>query len=612
MFRKTQFKKLNWQPNAYNACGQVTDYLLGDDYRTLKSFNDYGFTEQILTQTTGSSPNNIQNEGYNFDEIKGNLMSRINHWPYDKTESFYYDNLNRLTNENVFGGTQLTTSFTNKGNITQKSDIGTYTYGDAGPHAVTGLTSTTGSLLPANNQTIDYTAFSKASHIGQGGYDYFITYGTDRQRSMSRLINGITEDILQTKYYAFGDYEKEITPTGTRHLHYISGGDGLAAIYVKYDNAPDSLYFIMTDHLGSIVGAINSATGTVFKQNFDAWGRKRNPVNWSYTNIPDFPFDRGYTGHEHLKWFGLINMNGRMYDAALCRFLSPDPYVQHPGFSQSYNRYTYCLNNPLKYIDPSGYNNHPVWIDVSICWEAYGLVGDFGAGSSGLGPGSGNHWSNQYRNRTENFMLMSSHTFTEQYGEEAYYTEMYNLNYNTKLRRNSNGDLGYYVDAGSNWSKITFSHNAYGNIIGNSSGEVFAEWVTIVSSGNATLGRNYWDNFVDVGSKINNTIDYVVTGTTGFVVGVQKLGNAVSKDYPVITKLPILSTLGKLTGAINIANNINEFRQDPYNNWWNGVEAIGQIGFIAFGGAQANLVYNLSVMTIDLTIDGVNYYKKRK
>jgi RHS repeat-associated protein len=171
---------------------------------------------------------------------------------------------------------------------------------------------------------------------------------------MSRLINGITEDILQTKYYAFGDYEKEVTPTGTRHLHYISGGDGLAAIYVKYSNAPDSLYFIVNDHLGSIVGAINSTTGTVYRQNFDSWGRKRNPVTWSYTNIPDFPFDHGYTGHEHLKWFGLINMNGRMYDAALCRFLSPDPYVQMPDYTQNFNRYSYALNNPLIYSDPSG------------------------------------------------------------------------------------------------------------------------------------------------------------------------------------------------------------------------------------------------------------------
>jgi RHS repeat-associated protein len=63
---------------------------------------------------------------------------------------------------------------------------------------------------------------------------------------------------------------------------------------------------------------------------------------------------RGFTGHEHLKWFGLINMNGRMYDASLCRFLSPDPYVQMPDNSQNFNRYSYCLNNPLVYTDPSG------------------------------------------------------------------------------------------------------------------------------------------------------------------------------------------------------------------------------------------------------------------
>ena len=52
--------------------------------------------------------------------------------------------------------------------------------------------------------------------------------------------------------------------------------------------------------------------------------------------------------------FGLVNMNGRLYDPALGRFLSPDNYVQLPDFSQSFNRYSYCLNNPLKYTDPSG------------------------------------------------------------------------------------------------------------------------------------------------------------------------------------------------------------------------------------------------------------------
>ena len=55
-----------------------------------------------------------------------------------------------------------------------------------------------------------------------------------------------------------------------------------------------------------------------------------------------------------LPLYRLVNMDGRMYDYTLGRFLSPDDYVQEPGSSQSYNRYTYCLNNPLKYSDPSG------------------------------------------------------------------------------------------------------------------------------------------------------------------------------------------------------------------------------------------------------------------
>ena len=68
--------------------------------------------------------------------------------------------------------------------------------------------------------------------------------------------------------------------------------------------------------------------------------------NWLY---------RGYTGHEHLKEFDLINMNGRMYDPVLARFLSPDKLLQNPSNTQNYNGYSYVLNNPLKYTDPSGW-----------------------------------------------------------------------------------------------------------------------------------------------------------------------------------------------------------------------------------------------------------------
>jgi RHS repeat-associated protein len=63
----------------------------------------------------------------------------------------------------------------------------------------------------------------------------------------------------------------------------------------------------------------------------------------------------GYTGHEHLDKFNLIDMNGRVYDPVTAGFLSPDIVVQAIDDSRAYNSYSYCYNNPLKAVDPSGY-----------------------------------------------------------------------------------------------------------------------------------------------------------------------------------------------------------------------------------------------------------------
>ena len=64
---------------------------------------------------------------------------------------------------------------------------------------------------------------------------------------------------------------------------------------------------------------------------------------------------RGFTGHRHLRGLGLIHMKGRVYDPEIGRFMSPDPFIQSPMNSQSFNRYSYVLNNPLSLVDPSGY-----------------------------------------------------------------------------------------------------------------------------------------------------------------------------------------------------------------------------------------------------------------
>jgi len=49
-----------------------------------------------------------------------------------------------------------------------------------------------------------------------------------------------------------------------------------------------------------------------------------------------FAFVRGFTGHEHYDFVHVINANARLYDPAICRFFSPDPFVQAPDFTQNY------------------------------------------------------------------------------------------------------------------------------------------------------------------------------------------------------------------------------------------------------------------------------------
>ena len=103
----------------------------------------------------------------------------------------------------------------------------------------------------------------------------------------------------------------------------------------------------------------NSSGGVVAEQSFDAWGRYRDVNTWVATTTAPAGgvwtwLTRGYTSHEHLRPFALINMNGRLYDPALGRVLSSDNYIQDPFFTQNYNRYSYAYNNPMVYNDPDG------------------------------------------------------------------------------------------------------------------------------------------------------------------------------------------------------------------------------------------------------------------
>jgi RHS repeat-associated protein len=105
-----------------------------------------------------------------------------------------------------------------------------------------------------------------------------------------------------------------------------------------------------------LIALANDAAGTVVERYaYDPWGKRRNPSDWTQDDTrTNWIVDRGYTMHEHLDQFGIINMNGRVYDPLTAMFFSPDPFVQAPGNWLNYNRYAYCYGNPFRYTDPSG------------------------------------------------------------------------------------------------------------------------------------------------------------------------------------------------------------------------------------------------------------------
>ena len=266
-----------------------------------------------------------------------------------KTENFTYDNLYRLTN---YAGTAVT--YDDNGNILSKGDIGSFSYGTTGkPFAVSEVT--LNNSISAATQVANYTSFDRPSSVYDGAYSVSFTYNGDYDRV--RMIKTQSGQTQLTRYYLGGCYELDVKSSGSIEKLYLNGDYYTAPAVLIKQGTSSSVYNIIRDHLGSITHVMNASGTQMQELSYDAWGRLRNPSTFALydpASEPEPYLGRGYCGHEHLTGIGLINMNARLYDPLLGRFLASDPYVQAPDMTQNFNRYSYCLNNPLRYYDKSG------------------------------------------------------------------------------------------------------------------------------------------------------------------------------------------------------------------------------------------------------------------
>ena len=357
-----------WQANAEDAFGNVIDVDLGHGSGQVTSIRGYdavtGLLDYIESGVGGGS--GLQDVEYSWDKV-GNLTRRedINR---SLEELFYYDDLNRLDYSTLNSTTNLDLTYDAMGNISVKDDVttSTWTYHSTKKHAVTAAGSNSyaydsnGNMTTRNGDTITWASYNYPSEIEEGSRTYQYGYDAFRQRYKQVYDNG-TE--TETTYYVGGIFEKNVNDdTGDEiYRHFIYARGEAVAIHARPNGGTAYDRFILRDHQGSIAALLDESGTAAPHQAFSAFGERRDPSDWSGSpsstelgQIADTS-DRGYTDHVQLEGSSLIHMRGRVMDAQIGRFLSPDPFTTEPGNSQNWNRYSYVHNNPLSFTDPSGF-----------------------------------------------------------------------------------------------------------------------------------------------------------------------------------------------------------------------------------------------------------------
>ena len=259
------------------------------------------------------------------------------------------------------------------GNITHKSDLGSYQYdqpyrlASAGSRHQNYRYDANGNVTSGGGRRLTWSSFNKPTRMSQGGATTSFSYGPERHRY--RRIDQL-EGQTTTRLYLGKRYEQISTGDRTTHKYFIYAGDQLAAIHFdevdhRGDQSDYQTRYLHTDALGSVDLITDGAGGVVDKLSFDPSGQRRT-ATWrsvqqrlGQASLAPLLTNRGFTGHEHVDALGIIHMNGRIYDPELGRFLSADPTMQHPYSTQGQNRYAYVQNNPLKYVDMSGFGFFP-------------------------------------------------------------------------------------------------------------------------------------------------------------------------------------------------------------------------------------------------------------
>lgn len=348
-----------WKIDSQDAEQRLTQVSLGNALVQTKGYHEFTGRQTSGHLAAADGAMRVV-EGYEYDAI-GNVSKRNQYWnTAGFGEDFDYDELNRIKYSST-GGRDQNYTYDAAGNVTSKTGVAEYVYPSAGSglyvpklpgavpaHAIKSLGGVAfqyddnGNLISGVGHVADWSSFDMPNWLEKGGVRSTFVYGPEHQRVRQVRTGDTTVEYL-------GGQEVE-TAGGQVVLirTYWPRGIGME---IDRPGRATELYWTYTDRLGSPIAITDQSGALVEKLAYDVWGQRRS-IEGGLGGVLD---NKGYTGHEMLDKLNLVHMNGRVFDPLTARFLSADPFVQAPDNGQSYNRYSYVLNNPTNLTDPSGF-----------------------------------------------------------------------------------------------------------------------------------------------------------------------------------------------------------------------------------------------------------------
>jgi YD repeat-containing protein len=324
---------LIWKARSQSSWGYLTEEEFGNGVVAVRNYDQaFGYLTGLVASVPGNTP--LQDLQYTLDDL-GNVLSRKDHIQ-NLTEEFTYDTLNRLIRSEVIEkGTSVDIQYDALGNIIFKSDVGSYSYQNGRPHAVSSIAGVTpdqftydarGNRTASNATNVSYTAFNQPREIvtSTARLRFFYSPGRalykqilSKQGGISPItqpggVSGGMTVPQQSEVKRYIGQFTEISTKGvrTRNDNFIYADGRRVAVFSENNDGSVTARYILSDRLGS-PDVITDSVGSVLERlSFDPWGKRRES-DWDKANAPIESFlDVGFTGHEQLDAVGLVHMGG--------------------------------------------------------------------------------------------------------------------------------------------------------------------------------------------------------------------------------------------------------------------------------------------------------------